>query len=99
MMVAVLFSALAFLAAITALCIGIAVSVAHSRFLARTARAYHEMMDALQTPLLEGAWCVIANAGGGNWATETPEWQAAAARWRNDYHKWLAEYRSTAGAE
>jgi len=36
--------------------------------------------------LLETAWGIIANASGGNWALETPEWQAAAARWRDGYH-------------
>lgn len=35
--------------------------------------------------LLETAWGIIANAGGGNWKLETPEWQAAAARWREQY--------------
>ena len=35
--------------------------------------------------LLEYAWGIIANAGGGNWETQTPEWQKAAARWREDY--------------
>lgn len=29
------------------------------------------------------AWGIIANAGGGDWTTQTPEWQAAAARWRD----------------
>lgn len=36
--------------------------------------------------LLEIAWGVIANAGGGDWTRETKEWQDAAARWRDDYH-------------
>ena len=33
--------------------------------------------------LLGLAWGVIANAGGGDWTTETPQWQAAAADWRD----------------
>lgn len=33
------------------------------------------------------AWGVIANAGGGNWETETDDWQVGAARWRDN---WLA---------
>lgn len=32
------------------------------------------------------AWAVIANAGGGNWANEKPEWQEAAIRWRERFH-------------
>lgn len=35
--------------------------------------------------LLELAWGVIANAGGGNWELETTEWQGAAAVWRDQY--------------
>ena len=41
--------------------------------------------------LLEAAWGIIANAGGGNWENETLEWQEAAARWRDAYHRWLDE--------
>jgi hypothetical protein len=33
---------------------------------------------------LEMAWGIIANAGGGDWSKETPEWQEAAAKWRDD---------------
>ena len=36
--------------------------------------------------ILEAAWGVIANAGGGNWEIETKDWQEAAARWRDNYH-------------
>lgn len=36
--------------------------------------------------LHEAAWRIIANAGGGNWAHETSEWQEAAAQWRGVYH-------------
>jgi hypothetical protein len=32
---------------------------------------------------IEAAWGIIANAGGGDWTKETPEWQEAAARWRD----------------
>ena len=39
--------------------------------------------------LLEAAWGIIANAGGGNWETQTKEWQKAAARWRDRYHTTL----------
>ena len=40
--------------------------------------------------ILEAAWGVIANAGGGDWEKETKEWQEAAARWRDNYHKTLS---------
>jgi len=43
--------------------------------------------------LLEFGWGVIANAGGGNWTLETPEWQEAAARWREN---WFATLRPAA---
>jgi hypothetical protein len=43
--------------------------------------------EAERDRLLDGmeiAWGVIANANGGNWDGETPEWQAAAERWRDE---------------
>ena len=33
---------------------------------------------------LEYAWTIIANAGGGDWTRETPDWQTAAAKWRDE---------------
>lgn len=33
---------------------------------------------------LEIAWGIIANAGNGDWAKETKEWQEAAAKWRDN---------------
>lgn len=42
--------------------------------------------------LLEAAWGIIANAHEGNWDKERPEWQEAAARWREDYHEVLGDY-------
>lgn len=36
--------------------------------------------------LLEAAWGVIANVGGGNWLGQSEEWQNAAGRWRYSYH-------------
>ena len=39
--------------------------------------------------LIESAWGIIANAGGGNWDRETAEWRGAAERWRNEFHAWL----------
>ena len=41
--------------------------------------------------LLQAAWGIIANAGGGNRDNETPEWQEAAAQWRDAYHDTLKE--------
>jgi len=43
--------------------------------------------------LLETAWGIIANAG---WDghDKTPGWQEAAVRWRDDYHRWLAQRAS-----
>lgn len=36
--------------------------------------------------LLYVAWTIIANAGGGDWTTQTDEWVAAAVRWRDRFH-------------
>ena len=41
-----------------------------------------ELMD-----VTEWAWTIIANAGGGDWDRESTEWQEAAKKWRNEYHK------------
>ncbi len=44
---------------------------------------------------LEAAWALIANAGGGDWETQTPEWRAAAERWRDEHwHPALAAARA-----
>ena len=39
--------------------------------------------------LVEYAWGIIANAGGGDWTTQTDDWQKAAATWREQYHEYL----------
>ena len=39
--------------------------------------------------LIEAAWGIIANAGGGNWHLETDAWQRAARGWRERYHAML----------
>ena len=44
---------------------------------------------ALLEDELELAWGIIANAGGGDWQKESPEWQAAAAKWRERYQALL----------
>ena len=46
---------------------------------------------ALPSSLLYTAWTIIANAGGGDWMNETPEWIAAATRWRDEFHASLKE--------
>jgi hypothetical protein len=44
--------------------------------------------------MLESAWGIIANAGGGDWELEKPEWQDAAIRWRNHYHRFLSSRKT-----
>lgn len=34
----------------------------------------------------EYGWVIIANAGGGNWDAEHPEWAEAAAKYRDQFH-------------
>lgn len=46
-----------------------------------------------QSDALETAWGVIANAGGGDWTKESPNWQFAAGRFRQMYHSGLGEMR------
>lgn len=41
--------------------------------------------------LMELAWGIIANAGGGDWSKESPEWQDAAQRWRDQFHDLLGK--------
>lgn len=35
--------------------------------------------------MLDSAWGLIANAGGGNWDLQTEEWRQAARRWCENY--------------
>ena len=37
--------------------------------------------------MLDTAWGIIANAGQGNWKTQTEEWQKCAEQWRDEYSK------------
>lgn len=39
--------------------------------------------------LLERAWGLIANAGGGDWSKESEVWELAAVDWRDAYHAYL----------
>lgn len=32
------------------------------------------------------AWTIIANVSEGDWTQQTDEWQAAAVRWRDQFH-------------
>lgn len=41
--------------------------------------------------LLEKAWTLIANAGGGNWDTELRRWKKSAETWREEYFAWLKD--------
>ena len=50
-----------------------------------TSPATEDIME--NTELLELAWGIIANAQGGDWEKATPEWKAAAERWRDRYYK------------
>lgn len=53
---------------------------------ATTYEDFRAMPIAKAMELLDLAWGVIANAGGGNWETEKKEWQEAAVIWRDRYH-------------
>ena len=44
--------------------------------------------------MLETAWGIIANAGGGNWGIESADWKAAAEKWRDAYHQHLEDDRT-----
>lgn len=37
------------------------------------------------TDAAEMLWIVLANVSGGDWTKQSPEWQEAAARWRDYY--------------
>ncbi len=44
--------------------------------------------------LLYYAWGIIANAGGGDWTTQTDDWQKAAASFREQWHELIAQLRT-----
>jgi len=59
---------------------------------ARYVEAYIQRLELLKHERgdqLADAWAILANAGGGNWEKESPEWREAAARWRDNYHAHL----------
>lgn len=43
------------------------------------------MRSAHALDAAEMLWTVVANVDGGDWSKQSPEWQAAAARWRDNY--------------
>jgi hypothetical protein len=51
------------------------------------------------TDLLELAWGIIANAGGGDWEKESKEWQDAAVRWRDTYFGSLTKVSKTSSQQ
>ena len=55
--------------------------------LAREARDEAKGDAVAARELLKEAWGIIANAGGGNWGRESKEWQEAAAKFRDEFHK------------
>lgn len=44
------------------------------------------MTDREKDEMLDLAWGIIANASGGDWDLQSPEWREAAERWRDRYH-------------
>ena len=67
-------------------------STQHKQMDVELAEAFADTLVSETEPLadeLESAWGIIANAGGGDWTKETPEWQEAAAKWRDRYHALL----------
>ncbi len=55
--------------------------------------------DSFQMDMLEEAWGIIANAGGGAWETQGDEWQWAAESWRDKYHAIHGAYTANDSAE
>ena len=47
---------------------------------------------------LEMAWVILANAGGGDWTKETPEWQRAAGAWRDRAMPAISSHQKTRAA-
>jgi hypothetical protein len=54
---------------------------------------------ALRDEDIMEAWGIIANVGGGDWTTQTQEWQDAAARWRDRVIAQLSARLSTPRTE
>ena len=52
-----------------------------------------EELERLRSQV-EMAWVIIANAGGGDWTKEHPDWQKAAAKWRDDAMPTLSAHRA-----
>lgn len=43
----------------------------------------------------EWGWTIIANAGGGDWERESPDWQEAAGKYRDEFHDRIRHYASS----
>ena len=52
---------------------------------ARRAKAMIPGIIQRQQDALEAAWGIIANAGSGDWKTQSPAWVQAAEKWRDEY--------------
>lgn len=55
-------------------------AAANARFIVRACNSHADLLDAA-----EMLWIVLANVSGGDWTKQTPDWQEAAARWRDNY--------------
>lgn len=53
--------------------------------LAKAARDQSGALPTVADEAIMEAWGIIANAGGGDWGTQTEEWQQAAASWREHW--------------
>lgn len=66
----------------------------------QNAAAAHDEREKQMLDALEMAWGVIANAGGGDWETQSVEWQEVAARWRDEHwHKILGVGKALSPAQ
>ena len=62
----------------------------HIEMITALAEAFAKRIDT-HLNMLEVAWGIIANAGGGNWELESETWNDAAVRWRERYHALLKD--------
>lgn len=60
----------------------------HKEMDATLALVIAEEIDT-QLDMIEQAWGIIANVGGGDWDKETADWQEAAKRFRERWHNLL----------
>lgn len=72
------------------------VAISDERGTLRAELAEARAQNAALDDIIFDAWGIIANAGRGNWTLEHPEWQEAAARWRDT--KFHPSLKSNPGA-